>query len=101
MVCDRTLEPTYCVLDGLDECDAASLEMLLVKVTTLLSTETKKSPPCHLNLLIMSRELPGFIPELLSSFPHISLDPDADTEISNDIELFIKVTVKERSEHKQ
>ena len=101
MVCDPTLGTAYCVLDGLDECNEASLEMLLVKVTTLLSAKTNKSPPCHLNLLITSRELPDFIPEMLSSFPHISLDPDADTEISNDINLFIEVKVKELSEHKQ
>ena len=95
MLCDPTLEVTYCVLDGVDECDTASLEILLGKFTTLLSPKTDKSSSCHLNLLIVSRELPDLIPKLLSRFPCISLDKD---ENSQDIEIFIKAKVKELSE---
>ena len=97
MVCDPDLETTYCVLDGLDECDEPSLEILLGKFVALLSAKTDQSSACHLNLLIVSRALPDFIPELLSSFPRIALDPDADTEINQDIDLFIKEKVKELS----
>ena len=97
MVCDPALETTYCVLDGLDECDEASLEILLGKFAALLSAKTDESSVCHLNLLIVSRALPDFIPELLSSFPRIALDPDADTEINQDIDLFIKAKVNELS----
>ena len=82
---------TYCVLDGLDECDEASLEILLEKFAALLSAKPDRSSVCRLNLLILSRELPDFIPELLSSFPRISLDPDAD------IDLFIKAKVNQLS----
>ena len=101
MVCDPALETTYCVLDGLDECDEASLEILLGKFAALLSAKPYGSSACHLNLLIVSRDLPDFIPELLSSFPRISLNPDADTEINRDIDLFIKAKVKELSRRKQ
>ena len=101
MVCDPTVETTYCVLDGLDECDEASLEMLLRKITVLLSAEPTESSVCHLNVLIVSRERPDLIPESLSGFPHISLDPDADTEITQDIDLFIKAKVKELSRRKR
>ena len=93
MVCDPALENTYCVLDGVDECDEASLEILLGKFVALLSAKTDESSACHLNVLIVSRAVPDFIPELLSSFPRIALDPDADTEINQDIDLFIKAKV--------
>ena len=101
MVSDPALETTYCVLDGLDECDEASLEILLGKFAALLSANPNESSPCHLNLVIVSRDLPNFIPELLSSFPRISLDPDADTEINKDIDLFIKEKVKKLSKNRQ
>ena len=101
MICDPTLEDTYCVLDGLDECDEASLKVLLERLAALFSTENNGSSACHLNLLIVSRDLPDCIPELLSSFPHLCLDPDADTEINNDIDLFIKTKAWELSRRKQ
>ena len=97
MVCDPSLETTYCVLDGLDECDEASLEILLGKFAALLSAKLYGSSACHLNLLIVSRDFPDFIPELLSSFPRIALDPDADAEINHDIDLFVKAKVEELS----
>ncbi|MCJ1264100.1 hypothetical protein MMC22_003971, partial [Lobaria immixta] len=101
MVRDPSLGTTYCVLDGLDECDEASLEVLLRKFAALLSAKTNKSSVCHLNLIVVSRDLPDYIPELLSSFPRIRLDPDADTEINNDIDQFIEVKVDELSEYKK
>lgn len=101
MVCDLAVGTMYCVLDGLDECDETSLEVLLRKFAALLSSKTDRSSALHLNLLIVSRDLPDLIPELLSSFPRISLDPDADTEINEDIYLFIKEKVKELSKIRQ
>ena len=101
MVCDPILGTTYCVLDGLDECDEASLELLLRKFATLLSAKSNESSACHLNLIIVSRDLPDCIPELLSSFPRIRLDPDADTEVNDDIHRFIENKVKDLSEHRQ
>ena len=101
MVCDPTLETTYCVLDGLDECDEASLKVLLGRFAALFSTETNESSACHLNLLVVSRDLPDCIPELLSSFPRLCLDPDANTEINNDIDLFIETKAKELSRRKK
>ena len=100
MVCDPGLGTTYCVLDGLDECDEASLEVLLRKFAALLPAEPIESSACHLNLLVVSRDLPDFIPYFLSRFPQISLDSGAHTEIDNDIALFIEATIKELSEDK-
>ena len=101
MVCDATLETTYCVLDGVDECEEASLEILLGKFAALVSAKTDASSACHLNLLIVSRGLPDFIPNLLSSFARISLDPDASVEVRNDINIFIEAKVEELSRYRQ
>ncbi|MCJ1269980.1 Ankyrin-2 [Lobaria immixta] len=101
MIRDPILGTTYCVLDGLDECDEASLEVLLGKFAALFSAKFNESSVCHLNLIVVSRDLPDFIPELLSSFPRIRLDPDADTKISKDINTFIEVKVKKLSVDKR
>ncbi|KAF4609832.1 hypothetical protein G7Y89_g15791 [Cudoniella acicularis] len=97
---DPILCRVFCVLDGLDECDLASLEKLLQNFATLL-LKSIEPPACHLNLVIVSRSYPEFIPKILSSFPRIRLDPDADTDVNNDIRRFIKVKVNDLSEHKQ
>jgi len=96
MVRDPVIGFAYCILDGLDECDEASLEMLLNGFKALFSIESKRSA-CSLSLIVVSREFPNFIPEILSSFPRIRLDPDADTEVNNDINRFIKEKVDELS----
>jgi hypothetical protein len=101
MLRDPVLSTTYCVLDGLDECEEASLEVLLKNFRALFSTRVGESSPCHLNLIVVSRDLPDFIPELLLSFPRIRLDPDADTEVNNDIHQFIEVKVDELSVYRQ
>jgi hypothetical protein len=101
MVHDPALGTTYCVLDGLDECDEASLEWLLKKFKALFSKKSNDSSACHLNLIAVSRDLPDFIPELLSTFPRIRLDPDADSEIESDIHRFIEVKVNELSKYRR
>ena len=100
MVRDPIIGTAYCVLDGLDECDEISLEVLLKKFAALLSAKTDGLPACHLNLIVVSRDFPDIIPELLSSFPHICLDPDADTDVNDDIQLFIKNKVDYLSRRK-
>ncbi|MCJ1261200.1 Ankyrin-2 [Lobaria immixta] len=101
MVRDPIVGTTYCVLDDLDECDEVSLEVLLKKFVALFPATIKKSSICHLNLIVVSRDFPDFIPELLSSFPRIRLDLDADTEINSDINQFIEVKVNELSVYRQ
>ncbi|KAH8649514.1 hypothetical protein BGZ60DRAFT_463330, partial [Tricladium varicosporioides] len=97
MVHDPVLGTANCVLDGLDECDKASLEALVRKLEALFSTKTDKTSTCHLNLIIVSRELPDFELDALSSFPRIRLDADAANEINNDIRRLIQVKVDELS----
>ena len=94
----RTCAPgiIYCILDGLDECDSASLEPLLGKLTGLFSTSAY-----HLKLIVVSRDYPDLIPEILSNFPRIRLDPDADKEVNGDIHRFIETKIDELSIQKQ
>jgi ankyrin repeat domain-containing protein 50 len=101
MVRDPVLGTAYCVLDGLDECDAVSLEVLLKRFKALFSTKVNESPICYLNLITVSRDLPDFIPEIFSTFPCIRLDSDADNEIDHDIHRFIEVRVNELSGYRQ
>ena len=89
MTCDPMLRTIYCVLDGLDECDKASLGVLLRRFKALFSKNSSDTPSCRLNLIAVSRDLPDIIPELLSGFPRIRLDHDADIEVNQDITRFI------------
>ena len=97
MLQDPDLRTVYCVLDGLDECDRDSLEMLLNKLKSLFLTELGLNTACHLKMILVSRDLPGFLSEMLSSFPRITLDLDANAEISHDIQLFIEDKTNELS----
>jgi len=101
MICDPILGTVYCVLDGLDECDQASLEVLLGKFKAMFSLKSGQNPHHHLTLIVVSRDLPKFIPELLAGFPRIQLDPDADNEVNDDILRFIDVKVEELSVYRK
>lgn len=100
MLRDPVLGTVYCIIDGLDECDEASSEVLLQKFAALFKMSNESSA-CHINLIVVSRDLPRFIPEILSSFPRIRLDPDAETEVNDDIQRFINEKVDELSAHMQ
>ena len=89
MTSDPMLRTIYCVLDGLDECDEASLDVLLRHFKTLFSKNSSDASSCRLNLIAVSRDLPDMIPELLSGSPRIRLDQDAEIEVNQDITLFI------------
>jgi ankyrin repeat domain-containing protein 50 len=101
MVSDPILGTVYCVLDGLDECDEMSLEVFLKKLKALFSIKSRVAQTCRLKLITVSRELPDFIPEILSSFPRLRLDPDADSEVNSDIHRFIEVKVDELSQYRR
>lgn len=98
---DPTLGTVYCVLDGLDECHEASLEVLLRKLKALFSTEFGKSLAYHFNLIVVSRDLPEFIPKILSGFPRIRLDPDLNSNVNYDIHQFIDSKVDRLSTDKK
>ena len=89
MTCDPMLRTIYCVLDGLDECDEASLKDLLRHFKALFSKNISETGSCHLNLIAVSRDRPDILRKLLSGFPRIRMDGDADTEVNQDITRFI------------
>ena len=101
MIYDRSLGNIYCILDGLDECSHDSLENLLRKVRALFANCRDGSKSCHLSLIIVSRDLPDFFPELLKSFLNISLDADVENNVEKDVHGFIDVKVDELSNHRQ
>ncbi|KAJ9654851.1 hypothetical protein H2201_008925, partial [Coniosporium apollinis] len=100
MVCDASPGVVYCVIDGLDECSEASLEVLLKRLRALFSPNANLSSACHLNLIAVSREQPDFVARELLGFPRIRLDPDADSYINSDIGKFITVKVDELARHR-
>lgn len=78
-----------CLIDGLDECDEESSRWLATQFTELSSQPNNSS----LHIVIASRHM--------SSARHIKqlhLDPDNDREVSNDIEKFTWVKMKELSQ---
>jgi ankyrin repeat protein len=95
MVRDPGIDSVFCVLDGLDECDEHSLEMLTEKLRDFFSKS-----PMGLKLVAVSRELPDCIPRAISGFPRVRLDPDSDREVSNDLREFIMIKVNELSTEK-
>lgn len=99
MIHDTTLGNVYCVLDGLDECEESSLVVLLKKLKALFSADFS-SAHC-LKLLIVSRDYPEFISEVLSNFLCIRLDTHAYREVDIDVRLFIKAKVEELSAKKK
>ncbi|OBT61413.1 hypothetical protein VE03_09507 [Pseudogymnoascus sp. 23342-1-I1] len=99
MIRDITLGTVYCVLDGLDECEESSLLVLLEKLEALFSTDSS-SAHC-LKLLVVSRDHPEFISEILSNFPCIRLDTYSYREVDADVRHFIKVRVDELADKKK
>ncbi|KFY24409.1 hypothetical protein V493_05248 [Pseudogymnoascus sp. VKM F-4281 (FW-2241)] len=77
MVTD-SVNTIYCIVDDLDECDETSLKMLLENLKALFVTKLSKAPACCLKLIIVSRDLPRFIPDTLLNFPRIRLDVNID-----------------------
>lgn len=85
----------YCILDGLDECEPNSLEPLLIKLSKITTT----SP--LMKIIILSREYPRCLEVSLGQSSRIRLDPDAETEISEGLYLYISTRVAELSRNKQ
>lgn len=84
MVADEEVDSVRCVIDGLDECDEVSLRRILS-----LITNEADSLPRGLKLMFVSRETPRCIPEALSEFPRIKLDPDWEEAVESDIRKYV------------
>ena len=88
--CER-LSPIriVCLLDGLDECDKASQSWFTKRLASLAADHAGGSS-ANVRLVILSRPLPG-----LGACARLKLDPDHDTEVRSDIEIFIAERVSE------
>jgi ankyrin repeat protein/nucleoside phosphorylase len=98
MLRDPDFGTIYCVIDGLDECDEGSLQVLMRKLGGFFLAYSSRSTVGDFKLIVVSRELPRPITAKLSRFPRLKLDPDSDDKVNNDIKRFISVKVDELSE---
>ncbi|KAM5356900.1 hypothetical protein ACJ41O_003546 [Fusarium nematophilum] len=92
MANDAGFSRAICILDGLDECDEASLETLLPKLK-----ETGKYAS-KLRIIIASREYPTSLEMSLGRFPRVRLDPESNKDISHGLERYISTRVDEIAE---
>lgn len=99
MLYDNILGPTWCIVDGLDECDKDSLEVLLKKFRALFSTGLNESPSFHFDIITTSRSLLETMSEMLSCFPRINVDTDPSKVVLDKIHRFIQAKVDELSIH--
>jgi hypothetical protein len=84
---------SFCLLDGLDECDEESQRWLAMKLTDLCKAHEGLPGINCVRILIVSR--PG-IPTLSTS-KRVVLDPDHSDQISHDIRAFVKSKVQSLS----
>jgi hypothetical protein len=77
-----------CLIDGLDECNDESSRWL-----TSQFAELSRKPSSSLHVVIASRHMSN-----ATHIKQIHLDPDNDQNVSNDIEKFASVKMKELSE---
>jgi hypothetical protein len=97
IVCDTTVGTIYCVLDGLDECEEDSLGEMLERLRSLYDPEDDEDVPKALKMILVSREKhPECLAREHSTFPHLNLDldPDSNGQISIDLQLFISHRVE-------
>lgn len=88
-----TSSQVVCVLDGLDECEKASLRQLLDAVESYLSKSREAAKP-RLKLMILSRPQPAVWEIKLGRYQQIQFDA-SDTEITHDVEKYIFAKVAE------
>ncbi|KAH8808657.1 ankyrin repeat-containing domain protein [Xylogone sp. PMI_703] len=85
----------YAIIDGLDECESSSLEILLKKFRQIYNTP---SPADKLKIIVVSREHPECLTRILQGFPRIRLDPNSTDEVHSGIELYISSKTRELAE---
>ncbi|KAH3269678.1 hypothetical protein KXW55_003589 [Aspergillus fumigatus] len=92
LVQDIDIGTTFCVIDGLDECDEAALSVLVPKLADIFSQESSQPATRLFKMVVISRDIPG-----LRGCLQVKLDPDNDERVASDIKLFIASRVAELS----
>lgn len=104
MICDPDAGTVYCLLDGLDECDDDTINVITEKLSLIFSDRNNQSlRPHRLKLAIISRPFLGHQANAMSrmsSIQGIRLDPDFDIAVGNDLRAFINQRVAELSQEK-
>lgn len=90
MTHDTRLRTTFCLVDGLDECDEDSQQWLAAKLVQF----TQESRGQNLRTIIVSR--PSIV--LLNQSHRIKLDPDNDLQINTDLRAFVSARTQALSE---
>lgn len=94
MTSNPRLRTTFCVLDGLDECDDASRRWLGSKIASFSSMGEDVASAACLRMIIVSRPYPS----AMMTSKGIILDPDHNDHISHDIEAFVDEKVEKLSD---
>jgi hypothetical protein len=81
------LRSVVCTLDGLDECEEASVNPLLGIFQEFFAKSRAESSARCLKLLVLSRESPTCIERWLCQFPRVKLD---DSESNNEVKREIE-----------
>lgn len=84
----ESTDPLYCLIDGLDECDDISTRWLAAKFIKYAKDGIRGS----LHIIIVSRDIPAF-----RYVRSISLDPNDDAKVSDDVEKFTSTKMAELS----
>jgi hypothetical protein len=90
---DSGFTGSFCLLDGLDECDDESQRWLAMKLTDLCKAHEEKPEVSCVRIMIVSR--PGIL--ALSASKRVVLDPDHSDKISHDIREFVRSKVQDLS----
>ncbi|KAI9698517.1 MAG: hypothetical protein M1836_004098 [Candelina mexicana] len=90
MVLELGVGDIYCVIDGLDECESSSLETFLAEMQDFHAQGHPKLSGKAYKFLLVSRSRPDFIQRALDKFHRIKLDPELNTEVNHDVQLYVE-----------
>ncbi|KAL9106323.1 MAG: hypothetical protein Q9227_008659 [Pyrenula ochraceoflavens] len=95
---DQSLGLTFCVLDGLDECDDESVRWLIKKLIELFPLGGRESMNDSLRMMIISRDMPSLMPLLTNmQCDRMKLDPDHNEQVNEDIMKVISANIQKLS----
>lgn len=86
---DAGTQRLFCLVDGVDECDEDSMHWLVEKFLSVGCDPTY----VKLSLIVLSRPLNG-----LDESTCITLDPDHQGQVSDDVDLFVRSKVRQLSQ---
>jgi ankyrin repeat protein len=92
LIQDPKLGTILCVLDGLDESDKDTTQILLPRLIDLVSSISLPPLSTTFKLIVVSRDISG-----LKDCTRIKLDPDNNESVHGDIEKFISIRVRDLS----